>query len=114
MMVSGKFLLLGIKCVLNLFLSNSQLVAEYSTHLAETPRVGYLTADHLGSTRIITNENGVVANRKDYAAFGDETITAQRTNRIVVTDPQGFKASATTTERKWLNKAISVRFGRVY
>ncbi len=59
-----------------------QLVAEYSTQLAETPQVSYLTADHLGSPRVITNENGVVTTRKDYMAFGEETYTAQRTSPL--------------------------------
>ncbi len=56
-----------------------QLVAEYSTALAQTPQVSYLTADHLGSARVITNQNGAVTTRKDYMAFGDEASSAQRT-----------------------------------
>ena len=56
-----------------------QLVAEYSTALAQTPQVSYLTADHLGSARVITNQNGAVTTRKDYLAFGDEASSAQRT-----------------------------------
>jgi RHS repeat-associated protein len=41
--------------------------------------VSYLTADHLGSPRVITNQNGAVTTRKDYMAFGDEATSAQRT-----------------------------------
>ncbi len=55
-----------------------QLVAEYSTALAQTAQVSYLTQDHLGSPRVITNENGTVTSRKDYSAFGEETISAER------------------------------------
>jgi RHS repeat-associated protein len=55
------------------------LVAEYSTQLAQTPQVSYLTADHLGSARVITNQNGAVTTRKDYMAFGEEASSAQRT-----------------------------------
>ena len=58
------------------------LVAEYSTAIAQTPQVSYLTADHLGSPRVITNQNGAVTTRKDYMAFGDETYTAQRTSGL--------------------------------
>ncbi len=58
------------------------LVAEYSTALAQTPQVSYLTADHLGSARVITNQNGAVTTRKDYMAFGDEASSAQRTNGL--------------------------------
>ena len=42
------------------------LVAEYSTALAQTPQVSYLTSDHLGSPRVITDQNGKVTTRKDY------------------------------------------------
>ncbi|HTE32646.1 MAG TPA: RHS repeat-associated core domain-containing protein, partial [Chryseolinea sp.] len=59
--------------------ASSKLVAEYSTALATTPQTSYLTADHLGSPRVITDQNGAVTGRKDYAAFGDETVTSQRT-----------------------------------
>ena len=38
-----------------------------------------MTADHLGSPRVITNQNGQVTTRKDYRAFGDETY--RTTNR---------------------------------
>ena len=48
------------------------LVAEYSTELNPTPKVSYLTSDHLGSPRIITDEAGAVISRHDYMAFGDE------------------------------------------
>ncbi len=58
------------------------LVAEYSTAIAQTPQVSYLTADHLGSARVITNQNGAVTTRKDYMAFGDEASSAQRTTNL--------------------------------
>ncbi len=54
-------------------------MAEYSTQIAQTPQVSYLTTDHLGSPRVITDQNEVVTNRKDFSAFGEETISAQRT-----------------------------------
>jgi len=55
-----------------------QMIAEYSSALATTPQVSYLTQDHLGSPRVITNETGAVTARKDFAAFGDEVVSAQR------------------------------------
>jgi uncharacterized protein RhaS with RHS repeats len=45
-------------------------------------QVSYLTTDHLGSPRAITNENGAVTSRKDFAAFGDEVATPQRTHGL--------------------------------
>ena len=51
------------------------LVAEYSTELNPTPKVSYLTSDHLGSPRIVTDGGGAVISRHDYMAFGDEVTT---------------------------------------
>ena len=62
-----------------------QLVAEYETFdpnsIPEGPiaSVSYMTTDHLGSPRIVTDASGAVVSRKDFAAFGDETITSHRT-----------------------------------
>ncbi|MGB7068196.1 MAG: polymorphic toxin type 50 domain-containing protein, partial [Pyrinomonadaceae bacterium] len=62
--------------------ASGQLVAEYSTALAQTQQVSYLTNDHLGSPRVTTNEDGLVTGRKDYSAFGEESFTAQRTSSL--------------------------------
>jgi RHS repeat-associated protein len=59
-----------------------KLAVEYSTELAATPQVSYMTTDHLGSPRVITNENGAVTSREDYSPFGEETITSQRTTAL--------------------------------
>ncbi len=59
-----------------------QLVAEYSTQQATTPQVSFLTQDHLGSPRIITDNTGKVIARKDFNAFGDETNSTQRTTAL--------------------------------
>ena len=42
-------------------------------------KVAYLTADHLGSPRINTDQNGTVTARHDYHPFGEEVATSQRT-----------------------------------
>jgi len=52
--------------------SAGKLIAEYSTELSQTPSVSYLTNDHLGSPRIITNENGQVNSRRDFMPFGED------------------------------------------
>jgi RHS repeat-associated protein len=59
--------------------AGGQLIAEYSTQAPQTHKVSYLTTDHLGSPRIVTDQNGAVISRKDFAAFGDEVFTPQRT-----------------------------------
>ena len=53
-----------------------QLVAEYSTQISQTPKVSYLTADHLGSPRVITDETGAVLSRHDYTGFGVDIVEA--------------------------------------
>jgi RHS repeat-associated protein len=49
-------------------------IAEYSTIVANSTdaKVNYLTADHLGSPRINTDQNGAVIARHDYMPFGEE------------------------------------------
>ena len=50
-----------------------QLAAEYSTGLAAPPcATCYLSYDHLGSVRLVTDENASVVSRHDYVPFGQE------------------------------------------
>ncbi|HQZ83361.1 MAG TPA: RHS repeat-associated core domain-containing protein [Pyrinomonadaceae bacterium] len=58
------------------------LIAEYSGEVASEPRVSYLTTDHLGSPRVVTDERGSVTSRRDFTAFGEESFTAQRTQGL--------------------------------
>lgn len=69
--------------------ANGQLIAEYSNELpATTPKVNYLTQDHLGSPRIVTDQAGMVVTRHDYMAYGEE-IMAGTANR---TTAQGYNS----------------------
>ena len=79
--------------------ATGKLVAEYATALATVQQVSYLTQDHLGSQRIVTNENGAVTDRKDYAAYGDETISAQRTSGVGYTTAQEPRKNYTGYEK---------------
>ncbi|HXF90866.1 MAG TPA: RHS repeat-associated core domain-containing protein [Candidatus Nitrosotenuis sp.] len=47
--------------------------------MSQTQRVSYLTTDHLGSPRVITDQSGAVVSRKDFVAYRDEIVTPQRT-----------------------------------
>ena len=50
-----------------------RLSAEYSTATVPAPcTTCYLSKDHLGSTRLVTNQNGAVVGRHDFAPFGQE------------------------------------------
>jgi RHS repeat-associated protein len=71
-------------------------IAEYSIE-SETsppmddgnfPQVRYLTTDHLGSPRVITDKYGAVLSRKDFTAFGEESITAQRNANLGYAQPE--------------------------
>ena len=69
------------------------MVAEYSTDLAATPRTSYLTTDHLGSPRVVTDQLGAVVSRHDYTGFGKdiaETLGATTGGR---TSAQGYGAT---------------------
>jgi RHS repeat-associated protein len=57
-----------------------QTVAEYSNQLPVEKKISYLTADHLGSPRIVTDQGGQVVSRHDYMAFGEE-VSAGIANR---------------------------------
>lgn len=49
------------------------LAAEYSTATpTTTPTTSYMTTDHLGSPRVITDKNGAVISRRDFMPFGEE------------------------------------------
>ena len=54
--------------------ANNLLAAEYSTvpQSASPCLTCYVTTDHLGSTRLVTDQNGAVIARHDYAPFGEE------------------------------------------
>ncbi len=50
-----------------------QLAAEYGAELAQPPcATCYLTVDHLGSTRMLTDAIGTVESLHDYLPFGEE------------------------------------------
>ena len=49
-----------------------QLAAEYATAASAKSGTEYLTVDHLGSTRLVTNAGGNAVSRHDYLPFGEE------------------------------------------
>ncbi len=52
--------------------SSGTPVAEYTTETQPVYGTLYVTPDHLGSTRLLTNGNGDVVRRYDYLPFGEE------------------------------------------
>jgi RHS repeat-associated protein len=60
--------------------ATGNLAAEYSTQPPSMPcQTCYLTTDHLGSTRLITDQNGKPVSRHDFLPFGEELATSNRT-----------------------------------
>lgn len=62
---------------------SGKMVAEYSTQQSANPTGSYLTTDHLGTPRVITDKNGNVTSRRDFLPFGEEigVNTAQTVGR---------------------------------
>jgi RHS repeat-associated protein len=79
-----------------------ELAAEYGP-AAENPDSGrrYLTADHLGSTRLVTNASGNDVVRYDYLPFGEEIMagTHGRTTGMGYGVSTGLKQEFTGKER---------------
>jgi RHS repeat-associated protein len=73
-----------------------QLIAEYSAVAASGGGgTSYLTQDHLGSTRVVTDSGGNVKARHDYLPFGEE-IPANVGGRSSI---PGYTAADTTKQR---------------
>uniref|UniRef100_Q02AI2 Cell well associated RhsD protein n=1 Tax=Solibacter usitatus (strain Ellin6076) TaxID=234267 RepID=Q02AI2_SOLUE len=69
------------------------LAAEYGVPTVAPCTTCYLSADHLGSTRAMTDSSGNVIERYDYLPFGEDIFagTANRTTALKyqnVNDPQ--------------------------
>src|SRR5713226_8988308 len=52
--------------------ATGKLVAEYGSASSGPGGTTYLTSDHVGSPRVITNGSGGVVSRHDYLPFGEE------------------------------------------
>ncbi|MFV0387896.1 MAG: RHS repeat domain-containing protein [Pyrinomonadaceae bacterium] len=55
--------------------AGGKLVSEYSTLTPNgSPVTRYLTSDHLGSPRVLTDQSGNVLSRRDFLPFGEEAM----------------------------------------
>ena len=60
--------------------ATGDLASEYSTQPPPPPCLTcYVTTDHLGSTRVVTDENAAVTARHDFLPFGEELTASNRT-----------------------------------
>ena len=82
--------------------AGGNLAVEYSQGGSQETGRRYLTADHLGSTRLVTNDSGVVRQRIDYFPFGQEIPASEAFgNRDQVTgytDTTGLPHQSATQE----------------
>ncbi|MFY9553322.1 MAG: RHS repeat-associated core domain-containing protein [Blastocatellia bacterium] len=82
-----------------------QLIAEYHSDAVPQPAGGggtsYLTSDHLGSTRVVTDGRGNVKARHDYLPFGEELRAniGQRTTAMKYDGADSTKQKFTQKER---------------
>ncbi len=60
-----------------------QLAAKYTSGGSTTPpcQTCYISWDHLGSTRMVTDQSGNVVARHDYLPFGEEVLAGQATRQ---------------------------------
>ena len=66
----------GASTTIFVYNAGGQLIAEYtSPDTVSNNGLSYLTSDHLGSTRVVTDINGFVKSRHDYLPFGEEIGT---------------------------------------
>jgi RHS repeat-associated protein len=78
--------------------AGGQLIAEYDSNAALPSAAGgtkYVSADHLGSTRVVVDGGGVVKGRHDYLPFGEE-VGAGIGGR---TTAMGYSANDSTRNR---------------
>ncbi|MGH9593907.1 MAG: RHS repeat-associated core domain-containing protein, partial [Bryobacteraceae bacterium] len=57
--------------------ATGNVVAEYSTQAPVVGGTEYLTTDHLGSTRLVTNSAGTAIACHDYLPFGEELLAPE-------------------------------------
>jgi RHS repeat-associated protein len=85
--------------------AGGQLIAEYHSDPVPPAAGGggtsYLTSDHLGSTRVVTDAEGNVKARHDYLPFGEElgATIGPRTTALKYDAPDSTKQKFTQKER---------------
>ncbi|MGH9426085.1 MAG: hypothetical protein ACRD2L_07265, partial [Terriglobia bacterium] len=61
-----------------------RLIAEYATQQTAQGGTSYLTPDHLGSVRVVTDSQGAVKSRRDYLPFGEEIAAGIGTRTVAM------------------------------
>ncbi len=104
----------GASATVYVYDAAGSLAAEYSTAPAAAPcTTCYLTADTLGSTRMITDGSGNVKSLHDYLPFGEE-ITSGVAARTSPLYPAGSLSINDGTTQKFTGKERDVETGNDY
>jgi RHS repeat-associated protein len=78
--------------------ATGKMIAEYAINAPQPePRTQYLTGDTLSSQRVISDGQGVVTSRRDFAPFGEE-LPGNTTNRQA---SQGYASANDKTKQKF-------------
>jgi RHS repeat-associated protein len=91
----------GTNTTVYVYNASGQMIAEYVSGNPQANGISYLTADHLGSTRIVTDASGVVKSRRDYLPFGEEIAdgVSGRTAVMKYGATDGLRQRFTSKER---------------
>ena len=89
--------------------AGGQLIAEYTSGPPQGSGTSYLTSDHLGSTRVVTKQDGTVKARYDYLPFGEELPSSAGSRSSVA----GYGA-ADSTRQKFTQKERDSESGLDY
>ena len=93
--------------------AGSKLIGEYSTVTPpNTPKVAYLTNDHLGSPRITTDALGQVISRRDFMPYGEEIFRANYGSDPVRQKFTGYERDPETSLDFAQARMYSYRLGR--
>ena len=78
-----------------------RLIAEYATQQPAQGGTSYLTPDHLGSVRVVTDAQGNVKSRHDYLPFGEEIGAGIGTRTVAMKygEADGIRQRFTSKER---------------
>jgi len=88
-----------------------RLAAEYGGPANPLSGTTYLTGDHLGSTRMVTNAAGTVVSRYDYAPFGEELTTGIDGRTAPYSTNQYPTATLDGTSQKFTSKERDAESG---
>jgi RHS repeat-associated protein len=111
----------GTTAVVFVYDAAGNLVAEYgpSSAAALPCTTCYVTADHLGSTRVVTDGSGCAVFRQDYLPFGETIMAATGNPRLSATggtlcSTNGYLATASPTRLLFTAQAADTESGLDY